>query len=715
VGAAFAAEGRDFAVSSFDEVLYVDTNQIEQAKRQLNMLEQEIARLSESDMAPADYYSKFLELLLQALMAPAGAIWIRTPQGNLVLQCQASIREVGIDRTAEDRQMHDELLRQAALQAKPAIVPPSTSRTLEGDGTVVGNPTPYVVLLAPILYEKEVVGLVEVWHSPTHPQQVQQNFLGFILKMSQFASTFTRNHRLRQMTGQQALWIQLEAFARQVHGSLNPVEVSYWIANEGRRLVECDRISVGTRTGKKVDVLAVSGADVVEKRSNLVQRMRDLFKAVIDWGEKLVYTGTKDESLPPDVLEALDHYLAESNSQVLVVLPIRDEREKDAEKKCRNAFLLESFEPKIGPQILVERLEVIAKHAGPALYNAVEHRRIPMRWIWMPLAAIQEGLGGKARTITSLVIAGVVALILAMIFIPYPLKMSANGQELPIERRWVYSPWPGEVKEIKTSLKSGSQISKGQELMVLFDTKLAEMINQLTTEMNTAENMMRMTIKPNPDGTEDKEASLQKKNAEITRAAKLAELKQLRDLYNADVSRPGYFVVRSPLTGRILNTDFRENLVGRRVQPNEPLLRIGSTTAKPKLTEWEVELKIPQKHVGQVLRALERKNVLDVDLLLSNDPTHVYVGKLTRDKLAWQLSPNKDAHDEPEPVVSAYVRIYPDKDGDIPEGSRVPPELLVTGTEVHSRVRCGNHAMGYSLLYGIWEFTFEKVIFYLWP
>jgi hypothetical protein len=693
----------------------VDTNQIEQAKRQLNMLEQEIARISEADITPAEYYAKFLELLLQALMAPAGAIWIRTPQGNLVLQCQASIREVGIDRTPEDRQMHDELLRQAALQNKPAIVPPSTSRTLEGDGTVVGNPTAYVILLVPIEYEKEVVGLIEVWHSPTHPQQVQANFLNFIRKMALFASTFTRNHRLRQMTGQQALWIQLEAFARQVHGSLNPVEVSYWIANEGRRLVECDRISVGVRTGKKVDVLAVSGADVVEKRSNLVQRMRALFKAVIDWGEKLVYTGTKDESLPPDVLDALDHYLAESNSQVLVVLPIRDEREKDAEKKCRNAFLLESFEPKIGPAVLVERLEVIAKHAGPALYNAVEHRRIPMRWIWMPLAAIQEGLGGKARTITSLVIAGVALLILAMIFIPYPLKMSANGQELPIERRWLYSPWPGEVKDIKTSLKSGSQVTKGQELLVMFDTKLAEMINGLRVDIDNADNQIARMIGKNPDGTDDKEAALQKQNAQIIKLAKQSELKQLRELYNADLNRPGYFALRSPLTGRILNTDFRENLVGRRVQPHEPLIRIGATTAKSRLNEWEIELKIPQKHVGQVLRALERQPVLDVDLLLSNDPTHVYVGKLTRDKMAWQLNPNKDAHDEPEPVVSCYVRIYPNKDGDIPEDSRVPTELLVTGTEVHSRIRCGNHAMGYSLLYGIWEFTFEKVIFYLWP
>jgi hypothetical protein len=697
----------------------VDTNQIEQARRQINQIEMEIARLSEADITPAEYYSKFLELLLQALQAPAGAVWIRTPQGNLVLQCQASIREVGIDRAAEDRAMHDELLRQAALQAKPAMVPPNTSRALEGDGTIAGNPTPYVILLAPVLYEKEVVGLVEVWHSPTHGAQVQQNFLAFILKMVGFATAFTRNHRLRQMTGQQALWLQLESFARQVHSSLNPTEVSYWIANEGRRIIEADRISVGVRTGKKVDVLAVSGADVVEKRSNLVQRMRALFKAVIDWGEKLVYTGTKDEALPPPVLEALDHYLAESNSQVLVILPVRDEREKDTEKKTRNAFLMESFEPKIGPQILVERLEVVAKHAGPALYNATEHRRIPMRFLWMPLAYLQEGMGGKARMITSLIIAGVVALILAMIFIPYPLKMSATGTILPVDRRWIYSPWPGEIREVKLTIAPGKPVMRDQEMLVLYDTKLAEMVRELQVNIQSQDATINRPIKPGTDPKEEQDLALQKRVAEITKEAKQGELKNLRDLYNADLLRPGFFVVRSPVSGRVLNSDFRENLGGRRVQPHEPLIRVGSTALKnPKLSEWEIELKIPQKHVGQVLRAFEKQTELDVDILLLTRPTNLYRGKLRREKIALQANPNKDAHDEPEPVVSAWVRISPRQiDGvdDIPEDYRVPADALVTGTEVHSRIRCGNYAMGYSLLYGVWEFAFEKVVFWLWP
>src|SRR5439155_15881029 len=105
---------------------------------------------------------------------------------------------------------------------------------------------------------------------------------------------------------------QLEAFARQIHGSLNPTEVAYLVANEGRRLIDCDRVTVAQRLGKKTYVEAISGADVVEKRSNLVRLMCQLCNHVLVWGEKLIYSGTKDEGLPPDVLTSLDAYLAES-------------------------------------------------------------------------------------------------------------------------------------------------------------------------------------------------------------------------------------------------------------------------------------------------------------------------------------------------------------------------------------------------------------------
>ena len=60
-------------------------------------------------------------------------------------------------------------------------------------------------------------------------------------------------------------------------------------------------------------------------------------------------------------------------------------------------------------------------------------------------------------------------------------------------------------------------------------------------------------------------------------------------------------------------------------------------------------------------------------------------------------------------MVLAWVRIEGD---DIPADKRVPHDLVLTGTEVKVKVLCGRHKMGYSLLYGVWEFFYEKVVFF---
>ena len=64
-------------------------------------------------------------------------------------------------------------------------------------------------------------------------------------------------------------------------------------------------------------------------------------------------------------------------------------------------------------------------------------------------------------------------------------------------------------------------------------------------------------------------------------------------------------------------------------------------------------------------------------------------------------------------ILNSAVSSGSDSDGrDIDEDDRIPPEYLVTGTEVHAKVRCGNRAMGYSLFYGVWEFFYEKVVWF---
>jgi len=200
------------------------------------------------------------------------------------------------------------------------------------------------------------------------------------------------------------------------------------------------------------------------------------------------------------------------------------------------------------------------------------------------------------------------------------------------------------------------------------------------------------------------------KQKQVTVEYKSKELAALRARTNAQEDLSGNFLLKSPIDGTVLTWGFQENLTNRYVKPSEPLLRVGNRKGP-----WEIELKIPQKHIGQIKKAFNvlNTNELDVDLLVTSAPTRTFKGKLPRERIAGEATPTKDDPNDTEPMVLAAVYI---KDHGIPDGESIHDyengALLVAGTEVHTKVRCGSHAMGYSLFYGLWEFFFEKVVFF---
>jgi hypothetical protein len=236
---------------------------------------------------------------------------------------------------------------------------------------------------------------------------------------------------------------------------------------------------------------------------------------------------------------------------------------------------------------------------------------------------------------------------------------------------------------------------------------------QLESEINAAHrevDNLRRQLQSSRD--EDKlKISQDLADKESTEEGKRSELDAIRARVHAEETGRGvgYFMLKAPIAGTVLDSNFRQELAGRSVKQNEQILRLGD-----KKGHWEVEMKIPQKHIGQVLQAYKTEDPneeLAVDIVLRSTPTKTYRGMLARRDIGGEAMPNRDDNNEAEPVVLAYVRIEGD---DIPQASRIPHDdnFLVTGTEAVAKVRCGNHAMGYSLFYGVWEFIYEKIVFF---
>jgi hypothetical protein len=701
---------------------HVDTQAIEQERRRLSRRLEEIAKLADGGGPPAAFYGELLKRLIESLAAPAGAIWTRTAQGNLQLQFHINMKEVGLDQSDEARQAHEELLRRAVAEPRPLHLMPRSGLGAGTDGrAAAGNPSDLILLLVPILLNDQVAGLIEVWQGPGRPPAAIPGFLQFMALMADLASRYQRNQIMGQMAGQQQLWTKLEDFARRIHASLNPTEVGYLIVNDARRLIECDRVSAAVRFARRCSIAAVSGVDVVEKRSDLVQRMRALCDAVLEWDEKLVFSGTRDDALPPKVLKALDAYLETSSSKLLVLQPLRDEREgKDPDRPARAALLMECFEPPADAQQIINRLDVVARHATPALYNAVEHRRIPMRWVWLPMAKVQEGIGGKGRAIAAIAAVTLSLLVSVLILVPYPLKMEAKGELLPEVRRQIFPPVAGTVRKFR--VVPGETVPENRSLAYMHDLQLFKQLHQLMREQENAGHEADEAEKQY--GRNDLPQSEKQKfrtDAQKQRTLQESKNKEILDLVqrtNAWVEEPGYFDLKAPpmtpeevrKVGRpewtVLNSNFREEWLNRTAQPSDALLRLGAKNGP-----WEIVLRISQKYIGQVLQGFDYQHtdVLEVDFLLRSDPTHTYRGLLYKDRIAGEATPGRDDNNEPEPYVLAFVQV--DGPG-IPPDMRLPHDSLTSGTEVHAKIRCGKHRLGYALFYGVWEFLCEKVLFF---
>src|SRR3954468_5194183 len=347
----------------------LDPGLLEQTKNQIRKLVAEIADLAESDIQPAEFYVEFLNRAVAAVAASGGAFWLLDGRGSIKLQHQLEFRLTGLLDGRVRTQPHDALLGCMIQASQPQIIPPGA--TIEGVPNA-GNPTGFSLIIAPLMVDKQVVGLIEILMDPNRRAATQKSTLRFVSDLCDLAASYLKNRQMRQMMSQQRLWNQLEGFTHQIHGSLDLKETAYAVANDGKRLVGCDRLSVALKLGGRVLVEAVSGQEVVEQRANLIRELTRLCKAVIRSGEDLVYTGNT-EGFSPDIRDALELYVDESGSKVVIITLLhKPEADNQGDKVPFGCLVAEQIGDEIASTDAQARCEVVARHASTALWNASE-------------------------------------------------------------------------------------------------------------------------------------------------------------------------------------------------------------------------------------------------------------------------------------------------------------------------------------------------------
>ncbi len=689
---------------------------VQRAKQEIQGLVQEVVELSKTEIEPSEFYAALMDKSVAALAAIGGVVWTQEEGAGLQLEYQVNLRETGLADSETAQRQHGRLLQQVIEKGEPALIPPHSGAGGgdDGDESAAANPTDYLLVIAPIISDRGVDGLVEIFQRSGARPTTQNGYLRFLKQICELAGEYVKSRRLRHFTHKQTLWEQLEAFTGLVHQALDSRETAYTIANEGRRLVGCDRVTVALRKGTKYQISAISGQDTFDNRSNIVRLLRNLVTAVAKTGEDLWFDGDTSD-LAPQVEKVVNAYVDEAHTKQLAVLPLREadleqdepgERKKKKRENILGAIVIEQLVDQQQPEGMLQRIEVVRRHSSTSLTNAQEHEGLFLLPLWRLLGKTQVLTTARNLPKTILATVAIAGAIAALCLVHYDFTVVADGKLLPKLRQDVFASIDGKV--LTVPVDTGDLVTQGQLLVKQRSLDLEAQIIQLRGEYNKVLEDIISTdrqlsiLSASPDEQRETVESEQL-------IGRLEQLKKTRESLEQqqkllDIKAESLNIL-SPINGKVVTWDIQELLKGRKVATGQRLMKIADTSSP-----WELEIFIPEAKLGHIIKYLQtlRKGdpnaKLEVEFVLATHTGEPILGVVEK------VDTSAEVHGEDGNTVRMRVSFPQEALKNLVND---PATELKVGADVKAKVLCGKEPIGYVWFSDLFEFVQSRILFRL--
>ena len=229
-----------------------------------------------SDLASSEAnFDKFSNAVLEKIVSITGAfgaaMWqVNGNQGPVITHKAGESPSPLASRVlSTDNDQHVRMLMKVIQSAEPQSVDGST---------FAENPSeaqpPFLLLLAPIQNRnKQCMGVMELLQRGNVSDQAKDGYLRFINQVSQLFQRWHEQQDLARLSQHADSWSERLDFINESHRSIDFKETAYSIANEARRLLKCDRVSVAKWNGSRCKVIAISSQDKFDNRANVVKKL----------------------------------------------------------------------------------------------------------------------------------------------------------------------------------------------------------------------------------------------------------------------------------------------------------------------------------------------------------------------------------------------------------------------------------------------------------
>ncbi len=658
------------------------TTQIRRSET-LDALLDELTDLASTAPLSGTLFLAILDVALKTTNARAGAIW-SVVGVNYRLEQETGLVRLGIGTNSHLQKLHEDALECESTGHIGAT--PIRSKTELTERHHDGNRYRFfgcrdrnlAYLVIELVHEENAI-------DPVDPALVRR----IMAALGEIARDFRNAQTLQRLQSEDVIWSDFKSMLPQLHSSIQLEESSHCIANEGRKFLRCDRLSVAVFDRNKATLVAVSGVATIERRAKQVRELESLVACVARSGSSLRYPSTEVDA--PQLAEGLQRYLDESHAELIwITLMFRDPSATDSPRStsehCIGALVVETFDVSEAPELAL-RSELLLQHGGIALRNALEFDRLPLKRLSQALGRLPIAYQSYRVKVLMGLVVGLICLALAMA-IPAELNIDANGMIQPLAMHHLYAPANGEVVRIHASHQS--KVQTGDLLVEIRSREMELRKEELLTQRATTQEKLR--------GIEVARLRDRKQtNAESASMGELSaserELREVMASQDAQLSILGEMLaslqLKSPGSGHVISWDPTETLDRRPVQQGQKLLSVAELDGDGRL-----QLRVLDDDTRHVINASKReKEPIHVTFSIASDPGIRHSAVVNQIGTMIETVTEEGATLRIDAVVAAA------------DMKNVRP-----GATVNAKIHCGRSSIGYVWTRRFWDFLFFRLL-----
>jgi multidrug efflux pump subunit AcrA (membrane-fusion protein) len=345
-----------------------------------------------------------------------------------------------------------------------------------------------------------------------------------------------------------------------------------------------------------------------DKRSNTIRLLAHLASVVVASGEPMWYSGDTS-NLAPQVEEAVQEYVDESHSKMVAVIPLAREQHEEKDKDRPDepteapepvgALIVELIEDNRIPERMRHRVDVVVQHSAAALANSLEHQNLFLMPVWRALGKTRVVFRARHLPKVVAILVAVVALVAALVFVPYEFAPRSEGTLEPVSKREVFARVNGVVE--KVLVEHGTEVRKDDVLVRLRNYELQQKHTETAGQRLATEEELRSTqvsMVTSASATPEERMRWASRLPELREKARSLALEeailreQVKELH-----------VTSPIDGVVTTWKLKDLLETRPVHEGQRLIEVADPGGL-----WELDLHMPEDRMGHIAQAVNARN-----------------------------------------------------------------------------------------------------------